>query len=170
MTSSSTVREADDTLSTVVGPTNIPGEIRRLTPLANLDYADMFTVTTSAAKDKSPEEWARAGFEETPIARRFASVAWGILGLRLGPRHSPDYVHGWKIADRGEDWIRIETASWYMPTHLVLYRDDRQASLVLFVRYDRPIAKLIWPLFAPGHRLAGSRLMAQVVRTRRRTV
>jgi hypothetical protein len=35
-----------------------------LSTLAKPDYVDLFTVTTSAAADRSPEQWARAGVED----------------------------------------------------------------------------------------------------------
>ena len=108
-----------DTVSTVVGPSHIPEEIRSLDTLARPDYVDLFTATTSGATDKSPEEWARAVLEKTPTGRS-APFLWRLLGVRLGPRPSPDCVQGWKIADRGDDWIRIEATSWFMTAHAVV--------------------------------------------------
>jgi hypothetical protein len=54
-----------------------------------------------------------------------------------------------------------------MTTHLVLFADEREASLALFVRYDRPIAAFIWPRAAHFHRFAGRRLMPTVLRMHR---
>jgi hypothetical protein len=154
----------------VVGLANIPETIRSLDTLDNPDYVDLYTATTVAAKKRSPEQWARAAFEESPAAHRRSSLAWAMLRLRLGPSHSPDYVHGWKIAERGEDWIRMETASWYMTTHIVFQVDERHVNFALFVRYDRPVAVLIWPLFSIAHRQASLVLMRRVARSRTRTV
>jgi hypothetical protein len=144
-------REEDNTVLTSVGLTNIPEAIRGHDTLASPDYVDLFTATTSGARDKSAEQWARAMLEDTPSGRA-APGLWRSLGLRLGPTPSPDYVQGWKIADRGEDWIRIETASWFMTAHAVVHVDDRHVSLALFVRYDQPIAALIWPPVSAMHR------------------
>jgi hypothetical protein len=151
MTSGSIGREEDDTVLTVVGLTNIPEAIRCLDTLASPDYVDLFTATTSGATDQSAEEWARAALEDTPSGRS-APVLWRLLGLRLGPTPSLDWVQGWKIADRGEDWIRIEATSWFMTAHAVVQVDDGHVSLALFVRYDRPIAALIWPPVSVMHR------------------
>jgi hypothetical protein len=170
MTSRSSVHEAHSDVSMVVGLANIPETIRSLDTLDNPDYVDLYTATTVAAKKRSPEQWARAAFEESPAAHRRSSLAWGMLRLRLGPSHSPDYVHGWKIAERGEDWIRMETASWYMTTHIVFQVDERHVNFALFVRYDRPVAVLIWPLFSIAHRQASLVLMRRVARSRTRTV
>ena len=151
MTLGSIGREADDTVMTVVGLSNIPDSTRSLDTLASPDYVDLFTADTSGATDQSAEEWARAVLEDTPIGRS-APVLWRQLGLRLGPTPSPDYVHGWKIADRGDDWIRIEANSWFMTAHAVVHVNDGQLSLALFVRYDQPIAALIWPPVSAMHR------------------
>ena len=114
-----------------------------------------------------PTASAAAGF--SPTARTF--IPWRVLlGLRLGPWPTPDHVHGWKIADRGDDWLRLETASWLMTCHAVIYVDDRQVSAGLFVRYDHPIANLWWGLLlSGGHRRAMPGLLRggrQVLRAR----
>jgi hypothetical protein len=154
-----------DAMSAVVGAHHIPAAIRSLDTLTNPDYADMFTATTSRAMDKSPEQWARAVLEDAPIAHRYAFIPWRILlGLRLGPRQSPDYVHGWKIAERGDSWIRIEAASWFMTAHAVIHIDDGRLSGALFVRYDRPVAALVWPPLSIIHRQAMPVILRQALR------
>ena len=163
MTSGSIGRQEDDTVLTVVGLTNLPEAIRGLDTLASPDYVDLFTATTSRATDKSAEEWARATLEDTPTGRS-APLLWRRLGLRLGPTPSPDYVQGWKIADRGEDWIRIETTSWFMTAHAVVQVDDRHLSLALFIRYDRPIAAHIWTPVSVMHRRAVPDMLRQALK------
>ena len=163
MTSGSIGRQEDDTVLTVVGLTNVPEAIRGLDTLASPDYVDLFTATTSRATDKSAEEWARATLEDTPTGRS-APLLWRRLGLRLGPTPSPDYVQGWKIADRGEDWIRIETTSWFMTAHAVVQVDDRHLSLALFIRYDRPIAAHIWTPVSVMHRRAVPVMLRQALK------
>jgi hypothetical protein len=149
-------------VSTVVGLSNVPEAMRSLDTLARPDYVDLFTVATSAATEKSPEEWARAALEATPTGRS-APLLWRLLGLRLGPTPSPEYVQGWKIVDRGDGWIRIEAASWSMTGHAVVRVDDRQLSLALFLRYDRPIAALIWAPVSIMHRRAVPVLLRQAL-------
>ena len=163
MTSGSIGRQEDDTVSTVVGLANIPDAVRRVAALASPDYVDLFTATTSFATDKSAEEWARAALEDTPTGRA-APFLWRLLGLRLGPTPSPDYVQGWKIADRGDDWIRIETTSWLMTAHAVVQVDDGRVSLALFLRYDRAIAALIWPPVSVTHRRAVPVILRQALK------
>jgi hypothetical protein len=149
-----------DAVSTAVGLHNLPEAIRSLGALANPDYVDLYTVTTSEATDKSPEDWARAALEETPTGRSAPSL-WRLLGLRLGPRHSPDYVQGWKIADRGDNWIRLEAASWFLTAHAVVHVDEGHVSVALFLRYDRPIAAFVWPPVSIMHRRAVPAMLRQ---------
>ena len=66
------------------------------------------------------------------------------MGLRLGPRHSPGHVQGWKIAARGANWLRVETASWYMTAQAICLVEEGQVFISLSLRYDRPIAALAW--------------------------
>lgn len=139
----------------VVGVERVPEPIRSLHGLDRVDYADVFTLHTASAADWSAEEWARAVLEEGQAARRFAFIPWRVLlGLRLGPSHTPRYVHGWKIADGGEDWIRLEAASWLMTCHAVAQIAEGQVSVALFVRYDQPIAARWWPVLSVVHRRA----------------
>ena len=126
----------------------IPEEIRSLSTMAEPDYVDLFTMT-AGIPGRSPEQWARTVMGD--ILGRKAQVLWrGLLGLRLSA--SPDRVAGWKIADRGEDWIRLEAASWFLTAHLVFEADDEHVSLASFVHYDRAIASRVWPPVSTRHR------------------
>jgi hypothetical protein len=148
--------------STVVGLDNVPEGIRSLGAMDSPDYVDLSTVTVGAT-DRSPEEWARALLEVTPTGRS-APVLWRALGLRLGPSNSPDYVQGWKIPDRGDDWVRIQAASWFMTAHAVVQFDDGRLSVALFVRYDQPIAAFVWPPVSVMHRRVMPVLLRQTLR------
>ena len=125
--------------TTVLRQRNVPGAIRSLSTLAKPDYVDLFTVATVAAADRSPEQWARAAIEDAAgLAGQFI---WRVvLGLRLEQRPSLDHVGGWKIGDRDDNWVRLEAASW--------------VSVATFIRYDRPMAAVIWPPLSIGHRQA----------------
>jgi hypothetical protein len=153
-------------MSTVVQQPYVPEAIRSLSTLSSPDYVDLFTVTTDGAAGGSPEQWARAGVENAAgLAGQFV---WRVLcGLHLERRPSPDYVGGWKIADRGDSWIRLEAASWFMTAHIVVQVDDGQLSVATFIRYDRLMATLVWPPLSAGHRLLMPGLLRQTVRAMR---
>lgn len=148
-------------LSTLVGMHHVPAEVRSHGSLDSPDYVD-FTASPTGAIDRSPEEWARAVLEDTPTGRS-APTLWRLLGLRLGPRPSPDHVQGWRIADRGESWIRLETSSWFMTAHALVHAAEEQLSLALFLRYDRAIAALIWAPVSVLHRRAVPVMLHQAV-------
>jgi hypothetical protein len=149
-------------VATVVGVRNIPEAIRSLDTLAHPDYADLFTVSTSGATDRSPEEWARAVLEGTALGESARSL-WRLLGLRLGPRDSADHVQGWKIADRGDTWIRLQTASWFMTAHAVVQVEDGHVSVALFLRFDRAIAVLVWVPVGVMHRRGVPTMLRQAL-------
>jgi hypothetical protein len=151
----------------VVWQRDVPEPVRSLGGLANPDYMDLFTATTNEASEKTAEDWARAVLEGAPYYIRLGvfGVAWRFpLGLRLGPRRSPDYIIGWKIAARGEDWVRIEAASWMMTASLVFKADEERLSWASFVRYDRRLAALVWPPGSIVHRKVGLALMRRALR------
>jgi hypothetical protein len=155
--------QGNNDVVTAVGLSNVPEAIRSADTLARPDYVDCFTATAIGATDKSAEEWARALLEDTPTGRSAPSL-WRLLGLRLGPIPSTDYVQGWKIADRADDWIRIETTSRFMTAHAVVRVDDGQLAIALFVRYDRRIAALIWPPVSVMHRRAVPVMLRQALK------
>jgi hypothetical protein len=154
-------------MPSVIQQRNIPDVIRSLSGMERPDYIDLFTVTTDGAPHASPEQWFRTALED--VASRGGQFIWrGVLGLRLKSGPSTERVAGWKIADRGEDWIRLEASSWFMTAHLVTRLDDKHLSAATFIRYDDPIAPLIWAPLSAVHRRLMPGLLAQTVRLRAR--
>ena len=150
-------------MPSVIQQRNIPEVIRALSGMDRPDYIDLFTVTTNGAADATPEQWSRTAIED--VAGRGGQFIWrGVLGLRLKSRPSTERVGGWKIADRGEDWIRLEASSWFLTAHLVIRLDDEHLSVGTFIRYDRSIAALIWVPASAVHRRLMPGLLHQTVR------
>jgi hypothetical protein len=153
----------DRTMPTARQRRNVPEEIRSQSGLARIDYVDLFGVAAPAARESSPEQWARAAIDTAAGAG--GQFVWrGVLGLRLAARTSPDHVAGWTIAKRGNDWIRLEAASWFLTAHLVVRIDEDEASMATFIRYDRPPASLAWPRLARFHRRAMPGLLIRAAR------
>jgi hypothetical protein len=153
-----------DKISSAVGLRNVPGAIRSLSPLDSPDYVDLFTLTTPGAHHRSAERWARAMFEE--VLGLEAQLLWRVLlGLRLSWRRTPDHVAGWRIAERGDGWLRLEAASWFMTVHLVVLARCDQVSLATVIRYDRPLAARIWTPTAKRHRQEAPGLLRKAART-----
>lgn len=147
--------EPASNVSGVIGVPDVPEAVRSLTTIAEPDYVDLFTIRTPLAREQSAEGWARAVLEQAPLSRRNARVLWRLMGLRLGPRGSPDHVQGWKIAELGTNWIRVETSSWYATGQAVCLVEDDQVSISLSLRYDQPLfARPVWALIAGPHQRA----------------
>lgn len=153
-------------MRTVVQQRHIPKAISALTGMGRPDYVDIFTVTAEDAAAESVEEWARAVVEgAVGLAGQFV---WRVLlGLDLGSRSSPDRVGGWRIAERGPDWVRLEADSWFMTPHLVFSIDGEDLSVATLIRYDRSIAPVIWGPISLSHRQALPSLLRRAVRLSR---
>ncbi|GIH73915.1 hypothetical protein [Planobispora longispora] len=133
----------------VIGTPGIPESVRALSSLPGIDYADRFTLSTDL--DASPERWARAMFGDVPSPGEL--LIWrGLLGLRLSPGRSPATVAGWLIGGRGDGWIRLEAASWFLSCNLLVQTAGGRVSLTTFLRYDRRLGHGVWPPLSAVHR------------------
>jgi hypothetical protein len=142
---------------------NIPETIATRAAMAEPDYVDLFTVTAPRASDSSPEEWARVALEGASAAGRF--LVWQVLcGLRLETEPSSGNVAGWRIADRGAGWVRLEAASWFITAHAVVRVEDDRVSIALFIRYDSPAGRFIWTPLSVAHRRLMPGLLIHAVR------
>jgi hypothetical protein len=151
--------------STVRWRREVPEAIRSLGALAHADYADIVTATIDETPAE-PEQLIHAALKRMPRGLVFfiPLVQRVFLGLRLELRPSPDRLLGWKITDRGENWIRIEAASWFMTGHVVMHVDEVQMSFASFIRYDRRLAALVWPPISLIHRQVALALVRSAIR------
>ncbi|MFD7629629.1 hypothetical protein ACFV7Q_26985 [Streptomyces sp. NPDC059851] len=133
---------------------SVPESIRALSPISDPDYIDCFTLSTNDSSPGSPEQRARAAFEE--VAGLQGQFIWRVLlGLRLKWRAAASHIAGWEIADRGDGWVRLEAHSWMLTGHLVVLIAGHEVSLATVIRYHQPIAARLWsPLSAVHRRLA----------------
>lgn len=131
---------------------------RAANTLANPDYASAFHAPFPAAglDHRSPEQWARAVFEEAPPpVRWFLLFGWRIiLGLRLGPLHSPDHILGWQIASTATDSLTLELDSRLISAHNILEIDPTGLRWTTFVHYRSRPARLVWATVLPFHNVA----------------
>lgn len=151
----------------VIQQRTIPESILAVSGMDRADYIDVFSAATNGAAAATPEQWFRTALED--VAGRGGQFIWrGVLGLRLKSQPSKERVAGWKIADRGKDWIRLEASSWFMTAHLVARLDDATLFAGTFIRYDHPIAPLIWVPASTVHRRTMPGLLVKTVRLRAR--
>jgi hypothetical protein len=118
------------------------------------DYADRFEVAISRMDTRTAEQWYRTAFEEAPHPIRwFLLLGWRrVLGLRLGPRSSPDYILGWRIASREPREVRLELHSTLMMAQLTLHLANSTAVWSTHVVYMHPLARPLWAAVGVIHR------------------
>jgi hypothetical protein len=158
-------RETPAAVSAVRWRREVPEAIRALGALAGADYADIVTARIGETPAE-PEQVVHAVLKDVPrgLLLFISLVQRVLLGFRLKLRPSPDHLLGWKIADRGEGWMRIETSSWFMTAHVVMHVEEGRISLASFIRYDRWLAAFLWPPVSLVHRQVGLTLMRRAVR------
>jgi hypothetical protein len=161
-----TTGSAEGTVESAVGTHNVPASVRGLSSLEDIDYADQFTLATDV--QATPEQWARAMFGDVPsAAERF--IWRDLLGVRLRRGRSPATVAGWLIGGRGDDWIRLDAASWFLSGNLLVTTAGGRVSLATFLRYDRRLGRVVWPPLSGVHRrVVPGVLRAAAVRLARR--
>jgi hypothetical protein len=120
-----------------------------------VDFACAFAVPVAAGDNRSSEEWARAVWEGSPAPIRwFMLFGWrAVLRLRLGPRHSPDHILGWRIVERTESETVCHLESGFLKADNVFRKVDSTVVWSAFITYERPIAKAVWPPAALVHRV-----------------
>ncbi len=158
-------RDAPAATSDVHWQREVPEAIRSLGALADADYVDIVTATI-AQTPVEPEQLIHAALQGLPrgLLILVPFIQRVFLGLRLKLAPSPDHLLGWKIADRSENWIRIEAASWFLTGHVVMHADHGQLSFASFVRYDRRLANLVWPPISLIHRQVALALVRSATR------
>ncbi len=125
------------------------------------DYDDSFAAPRAVTDDRTPEQWARAVFEDAPRPVRWFLLngfRYG-LGLRLDPRPSPEHVLGWAIIDRSPNSLTTEARSWLLTSRLVFRTETTHVTQSTYVRYDRRIAAMIWPPVSILHRQVVPRIL-----------
>jgi Protein of unknown function (DUF2867) len=118
------------------------------------DYRDRFEVSIPGADRRTAEQWMRAVFEDAPRpVRWFLLLGWrGVLGLRLGPRPSPDHILGWWIAEMSPEEVHLELYSALMKAQLTLHVSSSTAVWSTDVSYTKPLARPLWAAVGVIHR------------------
>lgn len=154
--------------STVRWQREVPEAMCLLGALDDADYADIVTASARGLPKRTPEEWVRAGLGGVPRGVLLITpfVQRVFLGLRLRLRPAPDRLLGWQIVARGENWLRIEAASWFLTGHVVMHADDETLSFASFIRYERWLAAIVWPPVSLVHRQVALALVRGATRAR----
>jgi len=118
------------------------------------DFVCAYEVDIASGDDRSSERWARDAWEGAPGPLRWFMLAgWRVvLGLRLGPRTSPDHILGWHITTRTPDETVCQLASAFLKASNTFRRREGRLVWSTEVTYDRGIARVIWPPVSLLHR------------------
>jgi hypothetical protein len=129
-----------------------PPDVRALSTLPVIDYADGFTVTGGAG-ERTPEQWARAVLADAPPRVRLKLVVgWTFLGLRLGIRPPAERILGWRIRRSTPDVLLLGAGSRLgLPAELLFRREPDGVLFATFVRQRSRLARALWPRVIPGH-------------------
>jgi Protein of unknown function (DUF2867) len=131
----------------------VTDEIRAADTLAEPDYGAAWEVPLEGGPTRSAEQWARATLEDAPRALRgFIVAGWvTVLGLRLGPRPSPDHILGWRYETNAADHIILEEQFRFGTAHNMVRVDGARVLFATFVRYDKWEGRPLWAIVAPLH-------------------
>jgi hypothetical protein len=149
-------------VTTVVGVSEVPEEIRSLSTMNEPDYVDMLSLATTT--ETTAETWARAIYEDT-LGARGRLIFGVILGLELAPAKAPGTVAGWRIADSGEDWIRLEAGGGRLVGQIVVRAVDGQLSVTTFLQYVSRLGSMAWTLWSTMHRRAMPGMLSNAAET-----
>jgi hypothetical protein len=140
-----------------------PASIASVAAVRDADYTDVFSIATDGIPPASPEQWARAGVEHA--AGLGGQFVWRvILRLRLRGGNTADRIAGWRIAERGDDWISLDASSSLLKANIVVGVGDGQVTIATCIRYDRPLAGPFWRPLSVVHRAAMPGLLRTAAR------
>lgn len=124
-----------------------------VSPLPRSGYAAAFELGRAATDTRSPEQWARAAWEQAPAPVRWLLlVGWRIgLGLRLAPPGASAQVLGWAMTTTTGQAVVLDARSWLMSARNVVELRGTRVRWTTFVRFDRRPASTLWFLAAPVH-------------------
>ena len=127
----------------------VPGRVREFSTLSSSDYGDIVIATSPYASAKSAQEWAVAFHHGAPRWLRALTGA-------------PDDVAGMVIG-AGETWVLLEESDSLMTTQYVCQVDGDHVLMAFLMRYERRLARFIWPPVSLLHRRVAITTMRKIV-------
>jgi hypothetical protein len=143
---------------------DVPSDIRDLSTLPTIDYADAFLVDTSRHSDWTPERWAVAVLEEAPAETRANLLdGWSALGLKAA--ESDRSVLGWAIRRSNPDAVLLGRDSRIgMPGELLFARRPDGLLFATFVHHRTAATRAMWAAAQRIHVRTVTTLLDRAVR------
>jgi hypothetical protein len=129
----------------------LPADARALSTLSAVDYEDAFIV--DAPGERTAEQWARAVFDDAPLAVRARLVSgWIGLGLKLGKPWSARRVLGWKVQHSSPSVVLLAAESLLGLQAELLFRTEHRGLLfATLVKQNNPAARAVWVRVTATH-------------------
>jgi hypothetical protein len=133
------------------------------------DYEVAFRLPLPGADANGAGWWARAAFGGMPAApRAVLLLGWRFgLRLRLGPSRSPDYVLGWRLAERRPHVAALTAPSPLIDAVNIVLVDPSGVTWVTLLRYRKAVGRFMWAAAAPVHELTMPYLLNRAAANRR---
>jgi hypothetical protein len=141
---------ADDAVRQIA----LPMESRNRTTLPRLDYTDSFLVPTDRVQELTAEQWARRMLEAAPPWWKHALPrGWRTLGLEHGPASSADFVLGWPIRQKTDDYLLLGASGHRgLSAELLFERRPDGLLFATLIHQHNWAAKLEWAAIGAPHR------------------
>jgi hypothetical protein len=136
---------------TAVRQVAVPDDVRELSTLPRIDYADAFLVDTSAHPDRTAEQWAKAVLEEAPASMRAQLLSgWLALGLKVG--ESGPSILDWAVRSCTPDTLLLGRDSRTgMPGELLFTLRQEGLLFGTFVHHRTPATRAVWAAVVRTH-------------------
>lgn len=146
----------DRPVTRAVGIREVPEDVRTLSTMSEPDYADMYSLATPG--NATALAWARAMYEET-LGDRGRFIFGRILGLKLAPVKAAGTVAGWRVAEQGDDWIRLEAEGNRVVGQILVLTANGRLSVTTFIQYVSRLGSATWTMWSILHRRAMPKLL-----------
>jgi hypothetical protein len=129
----------------------VPDDVRDLSTLPRIDYADAFLVDTSAHPERTTERWAKAILEEAPASMRAKLLSgWTALGLKAA--ESGPSILAWQVRSSAPDTLLLGRDSRIgMPGELLFALRPEGLLFATFVHHHTPATRAVWAAVERTH-------------------
>jgi Protein of unknown function (DUF2867) len=136
---------------TAVRQVTVPDDVRDLSTLPRIDYADAFLVDTSAHPEWTAERWAKAVLEEAPASTR-AQLLSGWLALGLKAAESGPSILDWAVRSSTPNTLLLGRDSRIgMPAELLFTLRPEGLLFGTFVQHRTPATRAVWAAVLRTH-------------------
>jgi hypothetical protein len=131
----------------------VPAASRALSTLDRIHYADAFVVEAGSTQKRTAEGWARAIFDDAPLALRTSLLSgWSALGFKLSLPPAQGSVLGWPIKRSDPDFVLLGSESRLgMSAELLLRREPNALLFSTLLQLRNPMVRAVWAVVEPRH-------------------